>query len=41
VQGVELYDHADDPLEYHNLASDLRHAETVAEMKKMLRDGKP
>ncbi len=38
-QGVELYDHNVDPLEYHNLASDPRHSAIVAELKTILRDG--
>lgn len=37
--GVELYDHDNDPLEYHNLAADPRRAPTVAEMKALLRAG--
>jgi uncharacterized sulfatase len=40
-QGVELYDQAADPLDYHNLARDPRHAETVAEMKALLHRGTP
>src|SRR5581483_10481579 len=36
-QGVELYDHDQDPGEYHNLADDPRYRETVAEMKRLLR----
>jgi uncharacterized sulfatase len=35
-QGVELYDHERDPGEYHNLARDSSHAETLAEMKRLL-----
>jgi uncharacterized sulfatase len=37
--GVELYDHDQDPREYHNLASDLQHAETVAKLKELLHAG--
>ncbi|MGB8166956.1 MAG: sulfatase [Chthoniobacteraceae bacterium] len=39
--GVELYDHADDhdPAEYHNLASDPRHAEEIAKLAAMLHAG--
>jgi iduronate 2-sulfatase len=37
--GVELYDHSRDPREHRNLANDPRHAETVAEMKKLLQRG--
>jgi uncharacterized sulfatase len=34
--GVELYDHAADPLEYRNLAHDAAHAADVAALKKVL-----
>jgi uncharacterized sulfatase len=40
-QGVELYDQASDPLDYHNLAHDPQHAATVAMMKELLHDRKP
>jgi iduronate 2-sulfatase len=36
-QGVELYDHDRDPGEYRNLASDPKYADTVAEMRQLLR----
>ncbi|RME94516.1 MAG: DUF4976 domain-containing protein [Verrucomicrobia bacterium] len=36
-QGVELYDHANDPEEYHNLARDPRYAEVVARLRRMVR----
>jgi len=36
-EGVELYDHDNDPGEYYNLASDPKHAETVAELRELLR----
>ena len=36
-QGIELYDHDNDPGEYYNLAHDSRHAQTIAELKKLLR----
>ncbi len=36
-KGAELYDHANDPGEDHNLASDPRQADTVAEHKALLR----
>ncbi len=38
-KGVELYDHDKDPHEFTNLASDPKHAETVKELQKLLRDG--
>jgi uncharacterized sulfatase len=37
-QGVELYDHAADPHEYHNLAADPKHAETVRMLKALLHE---
>src|SRR5262249_41239304 len=40
-QGVELYDHTVDPLEYHNLARDPQHTAALAEMKTMLHAQKP
>ena len=39
-QGVELYDHDADPHEYHNLAADPKHAETVRMLKELLRVGR-
>jgi len=36
-QGIELYDHDSDPGEYHNLAHDSQHAQTVAQLKALLR----
>jgi iduronate 2-sulfatase len=38
-KGVELYDHANDPHEYTNLAKDPRHAETVKELRRLVREG--
>jgi len=34
--GAELYDHNQDPHEWHNLATDAKHAGTIAELKKLL-----
>jgi uncharacterized sulfatase len=39
-QGVELYDHDTDPHEYHNLAADPKHADTVRMLKVLLQQGK-
>jgi uncharacterized sulfatase len=36
-QGVQLYDHQNDPLEYRNLAQDPAYAKVVAELKELLR----
>ncbi|MBI4579591.1 MAG: sulfatase [Planctomycetes bacterium] len=36
-QGAELYDHDADPKEYRNLAKDPKYAETVRELKRLLR----
>ena len=33
MEGVELYDHRNDPGEYHNLARDPRYVATVAQLK--------
>jgi uncharacterized sulfatase len=38
-KGTELYDHDNDPRELKNLANDPRHAETVKQLKQLLRDG--
>ena len=35
-EGIELYDHYSDPREFHNLAGQPAHANTVAEMQKLL-----
>ena len=37
--GTQLYDHENDPHELKNLAADPKHAETVAEMKRILKEG--
>lgn len=39
VDGVELYDHRNDPLEHHNLANDPKAAKIVSEMKEVLHGG--
>jgi iduronate 2-sulfatase len=36
-KGVELYDHENDPGEWHNLAGDSRHASTLKELSALLR----
>ena len=38
-RGMQLYDHDNDPHEHHNLAQDPGHASTVAQMKRLLREG--
>ncbi len=40
-KGVELYDHASDPLEYHNLADKPEHAAVRRELQALLRAGSP
>jgi len=37
--GIELYDHTTDPAEYRNLAAEPAHAQTVAELKRLLSAG--
>jgi iduronate 2-sulfatase len=37
-QGVELYDHDTDPGEYYNLAGDPQHTQTIAKLRKLLRE---
>jgi uncharacterized sulfatase len=39
AQSAELYDHRADPREWTNLAADSKHAATVAEMKRLLKEG--
>jgi uncharacterized sulfatase len=36
---AQLYDRGHDPREYHNLADDPKHAQTVAALKQLLQDG--
>jgi uncharacterized sulfatase len=36
-QGIELYDHNNDPGEYYNLARETQHALTIAKLKRLLR----
>lgn len=40
-RGVELYDHAADPHEWTNLASDPKHADTVKQMQALMRKNWP
>jgi uncharacterized sulfatase len=37
-QGVELYDHDNDPGEYYNLARDSQYTQTIARLKRLLRE---
>ncbi|MEA3209864.1 MAG: hypothetical protein QOE70_2921 [Chthoniobacter sp.] len=41
AKGVELYDHEADPREVHNLANDPQQAETVGQLKALLRANHP
>lgn len=36
-KGAELYDETNDPGEMNNLANDLKHSKTIAEMKRLLK----
>lgn len=38
-QGVELYDHDNDPKEFRNLAKDPQYAKVVTELRQLLREG--
>ena len=38
-KGTELYDHDSDPRELKNLANDSKHAETIKQLKQLLREG--
>ncbi len=38
-RGVELYDHAHDPHEWHNMATDPKYADTVRQLHKLLAAG--
>jgi iduronate 2-sulfatase len=40
-EGSELYDHAADPKELHNLANEPQHAAVVTEMKALLKSVHP
>jgi hypothetical protein len=40
-RGIELYDHEADPREEENLAGDPRHAETMGELRALLREKLP
>ena len=39
LEGVELYDHRDDPMENHNVATDRIYRETTVSLSRMLREG--
>jgi uncharacterized sulfatase len=39
--GVELYDHVDDPHEWHNISKDSKYAKVVSDMKRLLPLSKP
>ena len=41
AQGAQLYDHDKDPQELKNLATDLKHAKTVAEMRALVKQNWP
>jgi len=39
--GVELYDHVEDPHEWHNIAKELKYAKVVSDMKRLLPAPRP
>jgi uncharacterized sulfatase len=40
-RGAELYDHENDPHEWHNLANDPKYADTITQMRRFLASATP